>query len=404
MLKINNIRSQIPVLKQKVYGKTLVYLDNGATTQKPDSVINAISDYYSTQNSNIHRGVHYLSQLATDLYEGSRESVRLHLNANHRHEIIFTGGTTGSINLVAHGFRSLLKAKDEIIVSQMEHHSNIVPWQMACEATGAVLKVIPMNNLGVLDINAFENLITSKTKLEAIAHVSNALGTINPIKQIAEIAHKAGAAVLVDGAQAAPHLKIDVKELNADFYCISGHKMYGPTGIGVLYGKEEWLNKIPPYQGGGEMISTVTFKKTTYASLPHKLEAGTPNIAGAIGLKAAITWINNLGLGNISKHECNLLEYATKQLKTISGLNIIGESEHKTGVVSFLINNIHPYDIGVLLDKMGIAVRTGHHCAQPIMDRLSIPGTIRASFGVYNTKQEVDILISSIKKAKTLLS
>jgi cysteine desulfurase / selenocysteine lyase len=404
MLSIADIRAQFPALHQKVHGQDLVYLDNGATTQKPQVVIDAITHYYEQQNSNIHRGVHYLSQLATDAYETSRETIRQHLNAAHPHEIIFTRGTTEAINLVAHGFRDLLQKGDEVIVSAMEHHSNIVPWQMACEATGAKLQVIPMDNTGVLDMSAYQKLLNSKTKMVAVNHISNALGTINPVKTIIEKAHTVGAAVLIDGAQAAPHTAIDVQALSADFYCISGHKMYAPTGIGALYGKEAWLNKIPPYQGGGEMIATVSFEQTTYADLPHKFEAGTPNIAGGVAFKTAIDWINEIGLENITQHETELLSYATNKLKEIDGFRLIGDAPEKAGVISFLIGDLHPYDIGMILDKMGIAVRTGHHCAQPVMDAFCIPGTVRASIAVYNTKEDIDRLILGVKKAKDMLS
>ncbi|MBC8464548.1 MAG: cysteine desulfurase [Bacteroidetes bacterium] len=404
MLSIADIRAQFPALHQKVHGQDLVYLDNGATTQKPQAVIDAVTHYYAQQNSNIHRGVHYLSQLATDAYEASRETIRQHLNAAHPQEIIFTRGTTEAINLVAHGFRALLKDGDEIIVSAMEHHSNIVPWQMTCEATGAKLQHIPMDENGVLNMDAYQKLLSPKTKMVAVNHISNALGTINPVKKLIELAHKVGAAVLIDGAQAAPHTAIDVQALDADFYCISGHKMYAPTGIGALYGKEDWLNKIPPYQGGGEMIATVSFDKTTYAGLPHKFEAGTPNIAGGVAFKAAIDWMNDLGLENIAEHESNLLQYATDQLAQIEGFRLIGNAPEKAGVISFLIGDIHPYDMGMILDKMGIAIRTGHHCAQPVMDAFCIPGTVRASFAIYNTKEDVDRLIEGVKKAKDMLS
>ena len=404
MLNVAKIRAQFPALHQEVHGKPLVYLDNGATSQKPQIVLDAIQQYYAEQNSNIHRGVHYLSQLATDAYEASRECIRKHLNATHAHEIIFTRGTTEAINLVAHGFRSLLNEGDEVIVSTMEHHSNIVPWQMACEATGAKLQVIPMDEKGVLDMDVFYTLLSAKTKMVAVNHISNALGTINPVKDIISVAHKVGAAVLIDGAQAAPHLSIDVQELDTDFYCISGHKMYAPTGIGALYGKEEWLNKIPPYQGGGEMIATVSFDNTTYANLPHKFEAGTPNIAGGVAFKAAIDWMNEIGLDKIAHHENELLQYATEQLSAIDGFKLIGGAPQKAGVISFMINDIHPYDIGMILDKLGIAVRTGHHCAQPVMDAFCIPGTVRASLAVYNTKEDVDRLVEGVKKAKSMLS
>lgn len=404
MLNVAKIRAQFPALHQEVHGKPLVYLDNGATSQKPQVVMDAIQQYYAEQNSNIHRGVHYLSQLATDAYETSRECIRKHLNAAHAHEILFTRGTTEAINLVAHGFRTLLNEGDEIVVSTMEHHSNIVPWQMACEATGAKLKVIPMDEHGALDMAAFQALLSEKTKVVAVNHVSNALGTINPVKEIIRAAHKVGAAVFIDGAQAAPHLTIDVQELDADFYCISGHKMYAPTGIGALYGKEEWLNKIPPYQGGGEMIATVSFDNTTYAGLPHKFEAGTPNIAGGVAFKAAIDWMNEIGLENIAQHEHDLLLYATQKLSEIEGFKLIGNAPQKAGVISFMIGDIHPYDIGMILDKLGIAVRTGHHCAQPVMDAFCIPGTVRASLAIYNTIEDIDRLVEGVKKAKSMLS
>jgi len=404
MLNVSKIRQQFPILHQEVNGYPLVYLDNGATTHKPKVVIDAIQQYYEKQNSNIHRGVHYLSQLATDEYEASRETVRKHFNADHLHEIIFTKGNTEAINLVANGFRALLTSTDEVLVSAIEHHSNIVPWQMACESSGASLKVIPMNDKGELDMKAYKSLLSNNTKVVAVNHISNALGTINPVKEIIQLAHQVGAAVLVDGAQSGPHSHIDVKDLDADFYCISGHKIYGPTGIGALYGKEEWLNKLPPYQGGGEMIATVSFKETTYATLPHKFEAGTPNIAGGIALKTAIDWLNDIGLDNVMAYENELLEYATQELAKIEGMRFIGEASNKAAVISFLVGDIHPYDMGMILDKLGIAVRTGHHCAQPVMDEFCIPGTIRASFAVYNTKEEVDRLVEGVKKAQQMLS
>ena len=404
MIAINDIRNQFPTLHQEVNGHPLVYLDNGATTHKPQVVIDAISHYYEKQNSNIHRGVHYLSQLATDAYEASRETIRQHFNAEHLHEIIFTKGNTEAINLVANGFRQILKQGDEVLVSAMEHHSNIVPWQMACESASASLKVIPMDEKGVLDIEAYKNLLSNKTKVVAVNHISNALGTINPVKQMIQWAHEVGAAVLIDGAQAGPHCSIDVQDLDADFYCISGHKVYGPTGIGALYGKEEWLKKLPPYQGGGEMIATVSFDKTTYADLPHKFEAGTPNIAGGIALKTAIDWLNEIGLENIVEYEKGLVDYATEELGKIEGIRFIGQAQEKAGVISFLVGDIHPYDIGMILDKLGIAVRTGHHCAQPVMDQFCIPGTVRASFAVYNTKEDINRLIEGVKKAQMMLS
>lgn len=404
MIAINDIRNQFPTLHQEVNGHPLVYLDNGATTHKPQVVIDAISHYYEKQNSNIHRGVHFLSQLATDAYEASRETIRQHFNAEHLHEIIFTKGNTEAINLVANGFRQILKQGDEVLVSAMEHHSNIVPWQMTCESASASLKVIPMDEKGVLDIEAYKNLLSNKTKVVAVNHISNALGTINPVRQMIQWAHEVGAAVLIDGAQAGPHCSIDVQDLDADFYCISGHKVYGPTGIGALYGKEEWLKKLPPYQGGGEMIATVSFDKTTYADLPHKFEAGTPNIAGGIALKTAIDWLNEIGLENIVEYEKGLVDYATEELGKIEGIRFIGQAQEKAAVISFLVGDIHPYDMGMILDKLGIAVRTGHHCAQPVMDQFCIPGTVRASFAVYNTKEDINRLIEGVKKAQMMLS
>jgi cysteine desulfurase/selenocysteine lyase len=403
-LDIETIRKDFPILKRKVNGYPLIYLDNAATSQTPLQVINVIVDYYSRYNANIHRGIHTLSQEATDAFEKARRTIQNHINAQESHEIIFTSGTTHSINLVANGFGSFLSKNDEILVSAMEHHSNIVPWQMLCERTGAKLKVIPMNHLGELELVQFEELLSSNTKLVVCNHVSNALGTINPIKSIIDLAHNYGAAVLIDGAQSAPHISVDVKELNVDFYTLSGHKVCGPTGIGVLYGKEEWLKKLPPYQGGGEMISEVTFQKTTYADLPHKFEAGTPNISGGIALGAALDYINGLGLDNIAAYEHELLSYATKKLKEIDGLEIYGQAQQKTSVISFNIVGIHPYDIGSILDKLGIAVRTGHHCAQPIMDFYKIPGTIRVSFSFYNTIEEIDTLVEGIMKAKAMLT
>lgn len=403
MIDVQKIRKDFPILHTKVNGKPLVYFDNAATSQTPIQVIDCIVNYYSHYNANIHRGVHSLSQEATDKYENARKIIQHHFNANKPEELIFTSGTTESINLVANGFASLLKKGDEIIVSALEHHSNIVPWQMLCEKTGAVLKVIPMTQEGELDINAYENLLSKNTKLVFVNHISNALGTINPIKKIIEEAHQVGAAVLVDGAQAAPHLKADVVDLDVDFYTVSAHKMCGPTGVGILYGKKEWLNKLPPYKGGGEMIATVTFEKTTYANLPHKFEAGTPNICGGIAFGAAINYINSIGLSTIAAYENELLDYATKQLEAINGLKIYGTSKQKTSVISFNLEGIHPYDIGSILDKHGIAVRTGHHCTQPIMDFYKIPGTVRASFSFYNTKEEIDTFVEAVKKAQLML-
>ncbi|MBT8271920.1 MAG: cysteine desulfurase, partial [Bacteroidia bacterium] len=393
-----------PILNRMVNGHKLVYFDNAATSQTPQQVIDTIADYYSKYNANIHRGVHSLSQEATDRYEESRKTIQRHINAEKAHELIFTSGTTHSINIIASGFATILKPGDEIIVSATSHHSNIVPWQMMCEKTGAQLKVLPMDDEGELILEDFENLLNDKTKLVLIEHVSNALGTINPIKWIIDKAHEYGAAVLVDGAQACPHIIPDMRELDVDFYVISGHKMCGPTGIGALYGKEDWLNALPPYQGGGEMISEVTFEKTTYAELPHKFEAGTPNVCGAIALGRAVDYMNDLGFENIAGYETELLNHATKQLLEIDGLRIYGPIRGKAPVISFNIEGIHPYDIGTILDKLGIAVRTGHHCAQPIMDFYKIPGTVRASFSFYNTIEEIDRFIEAVKKARAMLS
>ncbi len=401
---VQKIRSDFPILQRKVNGYPLVYLDNAATSQKPQQVIDSIVDYYSNYNANIHRGVHTLSQEATDAYETARKKIQKHFNANKPCEIIFTSGTTHGINLVASGFSEILKEKDEIIVSTMEHHSNIVPWQMLCEKTGAVLKVIPMNEEGKLILSEFDKILSTSTKLVFVNHVSNALGTINSIKEIISIAHNKGAAVLIDGAQACLHLIPDFQKLDVDFYVTSAHKMCGPTGIGILYGKEKWLNKLPPYQGGGEMIKEVTFEKTTYADLPHKFEAGTPNIAGGIAYGVAIDYLNSVGIEAIQSYENELLVYATKKLLEIDGLKIYGSETDKTSVISFNIEGLHPYDIGAIVDKLGIAVRTGHHCAQPIMDFYNIPGTVRASFAFYNTKEEIDNLIEAVKKAKMMLS
>lgn len=404
MLDIQKIRADFPILSQKVNGKPLVYFDNGATSQKPQVVIDAISKYYQEINANIHRGVHTLSQLATDAYEISRGKIQNHINAKFAHEVIFTSGTTHGINLVANGFASILKPGDEVLVSALEHHSNIVPWQMLCEKTGATLRVIPMNEDGELIMAEYDKLLSDKTKIVTVNHISNALGIINPIKYMIDKAHEVGAAILIDGAQAVPHLKPDVQELDCDFYAFSGHKMCGPTGTGILYGKEAWLNKLPPYQGGGEMIKEVTFEKTTYADLPHKFEAGTPDIAGGIVLGTAVDYLNKVGFENIQEQELALLEHATKRLAEIEGLKIFGTGKAKTSVVSFNIEGIHPYDIGTIIDKLGIAVRTGHHCAQPIMNFFCIPGTIRASFAFYNTKEEIDVMVEAVKKAQMMLS
>jgi cysteine desulfurase/selenocysteine lyase len=402
-LNIAAIRKDFPILKRKVHGYPLVYLDNAATSQTPRQVIDVIVDYYSRYNANIHRGVHTLSQEATDAYEKARIKIQRHFNAAESREIILTSGTTHSINLVASGFTYILNKGDEVLVSAMEHHSNIVPWQMLCERSGAILRVIPMSEEGELDMAAYGELLNSRTKLVFCNHVSNALGTINPIARIIRMAHDAGAAVLIDGAQAAPHIKADMQQLDADFYTASAHKLCGPTGVGMLYGKKAWLEKLPPYQGGGEMIEEVHFEKTTYAGLPHKFEAGTPNISGGIAFGAALDYLNGIGMDAIAQYEARLLEYATKRLLTIDGLRIYGTSSHKTAVISFNVEGIHPYDIGTLLDQMGIAVRTGHHCAQPVMDFFGIPGTVRASFSFYNTEEEIDRLVSAVEKARKML-
>ena len=403
-LNVHEIRKDFPILNRKINGKSLVYFDNAATAQTPKQVIDVIVDYYSLYNANIHRGVHQLSQEATDKYEESRQTIQKHFNAKHAHEIIFTSGTTHSINLVASGFRSILKKNDVVLVSALEHHSNIVPWQMLCEKTGALLKVIPMTQEGELDMDEFETLLKLKPKLIFTNHISNALGTINPIKKIITKAHSVGAAVLVDGAQACPHIKSDVQVLDVDFYVTSAHKMCGPTGVGMLYAKEEWLKKLPPYQGGGEMISEVTFDKTTYADLPHKFEAGTPNICGGIAFGAAIDYMNSIGFEHIAAYENELLAYATTKLLEIEGLKIYGTSSNKTSVISFNIEGVHAYDLGTIIDKLGIAIRTGQHCAQPIMDFYGISGTARASFAFYNTKEEIDLLVAALKKAQRMLS
>ena len=402
-LDIQKIRSDFPILQREVNGQPLVYFDNAATSQTPQQVIDVIVDYYSQYNANIHRGVHSLSQEATDAYEQARQKVQQHFNAAKAHEIILTSGTTHSINIIASGYASLLKAGDELLVSAMEHHSNIVPWQMLCEKTGAILKVIPMTQQGTLEMYTYDTLLNEKTKLVFVNHVSNALGTVNPIEEIITKAHAVGAKVLIDGAQAAPHIKADVQALDIDYYVTSAHKLCGPTGVGMLYGKEDLLNSLPPYQGGGEMIAEVTFKKTTYADLPHKFEAGTPNIAGGIAFGAALDYMNAIGFDAIAAYEQELLDHGTAQLKAVDGVAIYGEAKEKTAVISFNVKGIHPYDIGSILDKMGIAVRTGHHCAQPIMDYYQIPGTVRASFSFYNTKEEIDLMIAALKRAMTML-
>lgn len=403
MIDIQKVRADFPILKEKVNGKQLVYLDNAATNQKPQVVIDSIVNYYTTFNANIHRGVHTLSQKATNAYEESRVKLQNHFNAKKSYEIILTSGTTHSINIIASGFTDILKKDDEIIVSAMEHHSNIVPWQMLCERTGAILKVIPINEEGELLMAEYDKILSNNTKLVFVNHVSNALGTINPIKEIIDKAHNYNAAVLIDGAQSCPHIKPDVQALDVDFYVASAHKLCGPTGVGILYGKEKWLTKLPPYQGGGEMIEKVTFEKTTYAGLPHKFEAGTPNIAGVIAFGTAIDYLNNLGFDNIAQYENELLQYATDKLLQIEGLKIYGTSPQKTSVISFNIGDIHPFDIGSIIDKLGIAVRTGHHCAQPIMSFYNIPGTIRASLSFYNTFEEIDLLYSALIRAKAML-
>ena len=403
MIDIQKVRSDFPILHRKVNGYPLIYFDNAATSQTPKIVIDSIVDYYSNYNANIHRGVHTLSQEATDAYEKARIKIQKHFNAAKSHEIILTSGTTHSINLVANGFTSFLKKGDEIIVSALEHHSNIVPWQMLCERTGAVLKVIPISLEGELILEEFDKLLSDKTKLVFVNHVSNALGTINPIEIIIAKTHAVGAAILIDGAQATPHIKPDVQQLDCDFYVCSAHKLCGPTGVGMLYGKEDWLNKLPPYQGGGEMISEVTFEKTTYADLPHKFEAGTPNISGGIAFGVALDYMNEIGFDNIQAYEKELLDYATEKLLQIEGLKIYGTAKNKASVISFNIENVHPYDIGTIIDKLGIAVRTGHHCAQPIMDFYKIPGTIRASFSFYNTKEEIDTFVAAVERAKNML-
>ncbi len=403
MFPVEKIRADFPILQRVVNGKPLIYFDNAATSQTPKIVIDAIVDYYTNYNANIHRGVHTLSQEATDKYEQARETLKTHFNAKYAYEMIFTSGTTHGVNMIASGFSNLLKKGDEVIVSALEHHSNIVPWQMLCEKTGAQLNVIPMNEDGALMMSSYDELLSDNTKLVFCNHISNALGTINPIEEIIEKAHQVGAAVLIDGAQSTPHMIVDFQKLDVDFYVTSAHKICGPTGVGLLYGKKEWLEKLPPYQGGGEMIETVTFKKTTYAGLPHKFEAGTPNICGGIAFGVAIDYMNSIGFDAINKHEQKLLEYGTQELLKINELKIYGTSK-KTSVISFNVGTIHPYDIGSILDKLGIAVRTGHHCAQPIMDFYKIPGTIRASFAFYNTKEEIDVFVKGLKRAILMLS
>ena len=400
-----DFRKDFPILDQQVNGYPLVYFDNAATSQKPKVVIDALNEYYQTINSNIHRGVHHLSQLATARFEEARRAVQQFIHAPHAHEVILTKGTTESINLVASSFcQRFLHAGDEVVVSEMEHHANIVPWQLACERHGATLRVLPFDDRGMLRLEELDSLLNEKTRIVAVNHVSNTLGTINPVAEIIQKAHAKGIPVLVDGAQAAGHLPIDVQALDCDFYCFSGHKMYAPMGVGVLYGKEQWLNEMPPYQGGGEMIKTVTFARTTYNELPYKFEAGTPSVGDVIGLQTAIEYINSIGLDVIAGREQALLEYATQQLLQIDGLQIVGTAPHKSSIISFNINKLHPFDIGTLIDQMGIAVRTGHHCSMPIMEHFGIPGTLRASFAFYNTEEEIDRLVAAAKKAVMMLS
>lgn len=403
MYDIQKIREDFPILDREVYGKPLIYLDNGATTQKPRQVVEAITDEYYSVNANVHRGVHFLSQQATELHEASRETVRRFINARSSNEIVFTRGTTESINLLASSFAdSQMKEGDEVIVSAMEHHSNIVPWQLQAARKGIVLKVIPMNDRGELLLDEYEKLFSERTKLVSFAHVSNVLGTVNPAKEMIATAHAHGVPVLIDGAQSVPHMKVDVQDLDADFFAFSGHKIYGPTGVGVLYGKEEWLDKLPPYQGGGEMIQSVSFEKTTFNELPFKFEAGTPDYIGTTALAKALDYVSAIGMENIAAHEHELTLYAMQRLKEINGMRIFGEAEHKSSVISFLVGNIHHLDMGTLLDRLGIAVRTGHHCAQPLMIRMGIEGTVRASFGLYNTKEEIDMLAAGIERVSRM--
>lgn len=400
---IHKIRKDFPALNQKIYGKDLIYFDNGATSQKPQSVIDAITQYYSKDNSNIHRGVHYLSQLATTQYEEARKTIRKYINAEFEEEILFTKGTTDGINLIAFSFGETLNEGDEIMISAMEHHSNIVPWQMLCERKKCVLRVVPINLDGDLIIEEFKSMLSSKTKLVSITHISNTLGTINPVEEIIELAHSAGALVLLDGAQSIQHMTVDMQALDCDFYAFSGHKVFGPTGVGILYGKRDLLNLLPPYQGGGDMIAKVTFEKTTYNELPHKFEAGTPHIAGGIALGKAFEYLSSLNMTELQAYEQELAKYAEEEILKIEGIRIIGTAKNKTSVVSFVVDGVHPFDIGTLLDKQGIAVRTGHHCTQPLMDFFNIPGTIRASFAFYNTKEEIDVFIIALKRSVKML-
>ena len=403
MYDVNKIRNDFPILSRTVYGKPLVYLDNGATTQKPRCVVDAMVDEYYSVNANVHRGVHFLSQQATNLHEASRETVRKFINAGKTSEVVFTRGTTESINLVASSFvDSQMQDEDEVIVSVMEHHSNIVSWQLQAARKGIKLRVIPMNDRGELLLDEYEKLFSTRTKLVSVAHVSNVLGTINPVKKIIEIAHAHQVPVLIDGAQGVPHMKVDVQDLDADFYVFSGHKIYGPTGVGVLYGKEDWLDRLPPYQGGGEMIQNVTFEKTTFNELPFKFEAGTPDYVGTTALATALDYVSEIGMDNIAAYEHELTVYAMERLKEIPGMRIFGEAEQKGGVISFLVGNIHHFDMGTLLDRLGIAVRTGHHCAEPLMRRLGIEGTVRATFGIYTTKEEIDALVAGIARVSRM--
>lgn len=401
--EVDRIRDDFPILSRTVYGKPLVYLDNGATTQKPRAVVEAITEEYYSVNANVHRGVHFLSQRATELHEASRETVRRFINARSTNEIVFTRGTTESINLLAYSYgEACMKAGDEVLLSTMEHHSNIVPWQLLQARKGIVLKVIPMNDRGELLLDAYEKLFTERTRLVCVAHVSNVLGTVNPVKDMARTAHSHGVPILIDGAQSIPHMPVDVQELDADFYVFSGHKVYGPTGVGVLYGKEDWLDRLPPYQGGGEMIQHVSFERTTFNELPFKFEAGTPDYIGTTGLARALDYVTALGMDRIAAYEHDLTEYATRQLKQVPGMRIFGEAPEKGSVISFLVGNIHHFDMGTLLDRLGIAVRTGHHCAQPLMQRLGIEGTVRASFGLYNTREEVDALVAGVERVSRM--
>lgn len=401
---IDKIRKDFPILKKKVHGKQLVYFDNAATTQKPVQVIEKIRNYYETENSNVHRGVHLLSQIATEEFENARKFIAGFINANSPNEIIFTRGTTESVNFLVSIIQDIINAGDEIVISAMEHHSNLVPWQQLCKRKNAVLKIIPVNRKGELELDEVKKRISPKTKIVAVAHISNVLGTINPVKEITEIAHENGAFVFVDGAQATAHIDVDVKELDCDFYAISAHKAYGPMGIGILYGKEMWLEKLPPYQFGGEMVDQVSFEETSFNDLPFKFEAGTPNVAGALGMAEALKYIDSIGLDEMQKYEDELLEYASEEVLKIEGVKIIGTAKNKTAVLSMVVEGIHPYDLGTLLDQMGVAIRTGHHCAQPLIDFFKLPGTLRASFAIYNTKEEVDIFVKALKKSIQMLS